>query len=212
MKRSRHFPADRQSVPSARRFVTDAVSDLPDDVSDSIALIATELASNSVRHAASAFEVTIEQLPDRIRIEVVDDGEGEPVVMSPGPTDTSGRGLRIVKALADGWGVIPKRDASGKTVWVTLTVPPAEETGVHQAGHRRRSQGSTARRRPGAPGTGASVMSVSSSWWAHHWSAPDLGVTTRLFASSPLVAAAARGGGASGGASAQPWPPTRRSM
>jgi hypothetical protein len=34
---------------------------------------------------------------------------------------TSGRGLQIVQALADQWGVRPRGHASGKTVWFTLT-------------------------------------------------------------------------------------------
>jgi hypothetical protein len=100
--------------------VSEAVADVPEEVSDAVTLIASELASNSVRHAASAFAVRVEKLPDRIRIEVEDDGGGEPKVKTPGPTDSSGRGLQIVSALADEWGVIPKREAPGKIVWATV--------------------------------------------------------------------------------------------
>jgi anti-sigma regulatory factor (Ser/Thr protein kinase) len=149
------FPAVRRSVPSARRFAAGAVVDVPAEVSDAVALIATELASNSVQHAASGFAIRVEQLPHQIRIEVEDDGEGQPVVGSPGPGDTSGRGLRIVDALADVWGVIPKEQTVGKTVWVTISLgradgSPAREShdGI-ESGQRHRAAGSGS----GSPGS-----------------------------------------------------------
>jgi anti-sigma regulatory factor (Ser/Thr protein kinase) len=129
VKYEAQFPAIRTSVPSARRFVSDTILGIPGEICDTLALIASELASNCVRHAGSAFEIRIEQLPDRIHIEVEDDGGGDPVVQSPHPSDTSGRGLQIVSALADDWGVIPKPDAVGKTVWVTIALRTADEGG-----------------------------------------------------------------------------------
>jgi serine/threonine-protein kinase RsbW len=135
------FPAVQTSALSARRFVSNAVVDVPDEVGETIALIASELATNSVRHAASAFEIRVEQLPDRILIEVEDDGEGDPVVRSPGLTDTSGRGLQIVQALADQWGVLAKAEPPGKTVWATIALgtPDArlERTSADRGDERR---------------------------------------------------------------------------
>jgi anti-sigma regulatory factor (Ser/Thr protein kinase) len=162
MRHEAQFPAVRGSVPNARRFVAGAVADVPPEVLDAVALIATELASNSVQHAASAFAIRVEQLPDRIRIEVEDDGAGQPVLGSPDPGATSGRGLQIVSALADGWGVIPRDRAEGKTVWVTIALRSEE------AGTSRESQESLGsdgrqtppRRRSGSPGSdGAHVAS-----------------------------------------------------
>lgn len=138
------FPAVRTSALSARRFVSDAVVDVPSDVSETIALIASELATNSVRHAATAFQIRVQTLPDRVHLEVEDDGEGQPVVRSPGPTDTSGRGLQIVQALADAWGVIPKPESTGKTVWATIALRGAdgsERRSESAADHRGESSG-----------------------------------------------------------------------
>ena len=136
MRYQASFPAVRTSALSARRFVADTVGDVPEEVSESVALIASELATNCVRHAtASAFEVRVERLPDRIVIEVEDDGAGDPVVRSPGPGDTSGRGLQIVSALADDWGVIPAPTSTGKTVWAAVTLRATE-------GDRRGASGS----------------------------------------------------------------------
>lgn len=126
MMRKAQFPAVQTSALRARRFVSNAVGDVPDEVAETIALITSELATNSVRHAASAFEIRVEQLPDRIRIEVEDDGEGDPVMRSPEPTDTSGRGLQIVQALADTWGVLAKAEPPGKIVWASIALRTPE--------------------------------------------------------------------------------------
>ena len=149
MKRTARFPGVRTSVSAARRLVATTLTGLPDEVCEAAALVASELASNSVRHAASAFELRIEKTSDQIRIEVEDDGSGEPALQSPGPTDTSGRGLRIVEAFADEWGVIPRDQTSGKTVWVTIVLPPRRHASDHATCARRRRSGtpSTHRRR-----------------------------------------------------------------
>jgi anti-sigma regulatory factor (Ser/Thr protein kinase) len=151
------FPAVRTSAHEARRFVSDAITGAPRDVCDSVALIASELATNSVRHAASAFEIRIERFPDRIRIEVEDDGRGVPVVKSPGPQDTSGRGLQIVTALADEWGIIPKSEPPGKTVWVTIALPSDDDPALHaRQSEMDTSEGNS--RRPTGPRRSSTTM------------------------------------------------------
>jgi two-component sensor histidine kinase len=121
------FPAVGESVVEARKFVTDSIVHVPRDVSDALMVIASELATNCIRHGATAFEIRIDQLPDRILIETEDDGDGEPVMRTPAPTDTSGRGLQIVKALADNWGVVKGAASRGKTVWAVLAIPASTE-------------------------------------------------------------------------------------
>jgi anti-sigma regulatory factor (Ser/Thr protein kinase) len=162
MRHEAQFPAVRGSVPSARRFVAGAVADVPPEVSAAVALIATELASNSVQHASSAFAIRVEQLPDRIRIEVEDDGAGQPVLGSPDPGATSGRGLQIVSALADGWGVIPRDRAEGKTVWVTIALR-AEDARTARESHESPGKSvrpTPPRRRSGTPGSDGAHVSV----------------------------------------------------
>jgi two-component sensor histidine kinase len=134
MRYSARFPAIAQSVVEARRFVTDSIVHVPRDVTDTLLVITSELVSNCIRHGATTFEVRIDQLPDRILVETEDDGDGEPVVRSPAPTETSGRGLQIVKALSDSWGVVRKSRSSGKTVWAVLAIPPAGAMGTEVAG------------------------------------------------------------------------------
>ncbi|MEW2520246.1 ATP-binding protein [Actinacidiphila alni] len=61
-----------------------------------------------------------------VRVEVHDsrgeeEGERRPRVCEPGAADVRGRGLLIVAALADGWGV-EGREPFGKVVWARFDV------------------------------------------------------------------------------------------
>jgi len=139
VNRSPRLPAVVGSVMAARQFVTNIVAEVDKDVSDALAVIASELASNCVRHGASAFQVNVEQREDRILIEVEDDCGGEPVMRSPGPTDTSGRGLLITGALADSWGVRRQPGSTGKTVWAVVAIPVSSPAGAHERGAHDRA-------------------------------------------------------------------------
>jgi anti-sigma regulatory factor (Ser/Thr protein kinase) len=114
-------------VPAARRFVRDVLREQSRELLDAVELMASELATNCIHHAQTCFELKIDDAQSQVRVEVRDSGQGRPVPRSPAPTDRTGRGLRIVEALADAWGV--DRSSSGKTVWFTVPQdagPPAE--------------------------------------------------------------------------------------
>jgi anti-sigma regulatory factor (Ser/Thr protein kinase) len=117
MRASRDFPCEPESVTAARHFVREVLDGQPQEVCELAELMASELATNSVRHARSDFEIAV-RLGEEIRVEVRDNGSGEPARLSPSPEEPSGRGLLIVEAMADDWGV--RRYADGKTVWFTL--------------------------------------------------------------------------------------------
>jgi len=73
-------------------------------------LLVTELVANSVRHAGlpSSAQITIGVSFDggRLRVAVADSGPGfAPPNLAPPPQGASGRGLFLVEALADDWGV-----------------------------------------------------------------------------------------------------------
>ncbi len=102
---------------AARRFVRDVLRDQSREIVDAAELMACELATNCVQHAHSDFELRIHS-QGQIRIEVRDTNEGRPVLRFPAPEDPSGRGLRIVEAMSDTWGIIPS--ANGKTVWFAI--------------------------------------------------------------------------------------------
>ena len=125
MRRPRRFRCQPESVAGARQFVRDALSDQPPETMEAAELMTSELATNSVRHARSDFELAILISRREIRVEVSDHGEGQPVPRSPTPREWSGRGLQIVLELSDAWGVSPT--PNGKLVW--FTVPLRTGTG-----------------------------------------------------------------------------------
>ena len=121
-------------MPAARRFVRDVLREQSRDLLDAVELMASELVTNCVRHAQTCFELIIDDAHSQIRVEVRDAGHGRPVPRSPAPTDRTGRGLRIVEAMAEAWGV--DLSSSGKTVWFTVPhhagspahAPPSDTT------------------------------------------------------------------------------------
>jgi anti-sigma regulatory factor (Ser/Thr protein kinase) len=120
MRRARRFHCQPESVAGARHFVRDILSDQPRETVEAAELMTSELATNSVRHARSDFELAVQRSRDEIRVEVSDHGRGQPVPRAPSPRERSGRGLQIVEGLAEDWGVTPSPD--GKLVWFTLRV------------------------------------------------------------------------------------------
>jgi anti-sigma regulatory factor (Ser/Thr protein kinase) len=114
----RKFRCQPESVPAARLFVRDVLRDQSRDILDAVELMASELATNCVQHAQSCFELVVNDAKRQIRVEVRDKGPGEPEPRSPAPTERSGRGLRIVEAMSESWGIDPS--SGGKTVWFTV--------------------------------------------------------------------------------------------
>nr|WP_145485033.1 MULTISPECIES: ATP-binding protein [Streptomyces] len=85
-----------------------------------VRLCATELLTNVIEHVGDGTPVRVRVIalgiPTRTRIEVTDpDPRGMPTVVSAAETAECGRGLVLVSALAERWGV--ERGPGGKTVW-----------------------------------------------------------------------------------------------
>lgn len=83
-------------------------------------LMASELVTNALVHAHSAARLWISVEDGIVRIEVTDDGPGEPVLRDPGPD--GGYGLWLTNMLAQSWGVTPATEGPGKTVWFTISL------------------------------------------------------------------------------------------
>lgn len=115
---TRTFPLDVRSIPQARRFARDTLMHLGDDTLAAVELMVSELTTNSIKHARSAFTLTIRITPGALRVEVQDHGPGTPALASPAPADPSGRGLQIVDTLASRWG--QNLTGGGKLVWFEL--------------------------------------------------------------------------------------------
>jgi anti-sigma regulatory factor (Ser/Thr protein kinase) len=126
MTDERLFANTPESVTQARYFAMTVVGGVPREVEDAVAVMVSELATNSLRHAGTDFSVRVDRDDAKIRVAVTDAGPGQPAIRSPRPREPTGRGLQIVRALADDWGVTPLQDGRGKMVWFTLGVPPPE--------------------------------------------------------------------------------------
>lgn len=124
MTTTRSFSAEPASTRSARSFVLEAVGDAPPDVLDAIAVMVGELTMNAVQHARTDFEVTVEQTGGGVRVKVTDSNASYPAAgPMPAPGSSRGRGLPIVRSLADDWGLIPAQHGPGKTIWFEVSVP-----------------------------------------------------------------------------------------
>jgi anti-sigma regulatory factor (Ser/Thr protein kinase) len=96
------------------------------DLSDTAELLTTELVANALRHTEDGADLTARLCGDpgrRLRVEVRDRAGRLPAVRPPSEGATSGRGLFLVEALADAWGVLP--EGGGKVVWFELAVDAA---------------------------------------------------------------------------------------
>ncbi|MEU9131613.1 ATP-binding protein [Kitasatospora sp. NPDC048540] len=105
-------------VGAVRRLLRDALTAAGADP-DTPCLLLSELLTNAVLHGAAA-SVVMELRDGRVLI-VVADHSPAPVERLPESTvRTGGRGLALVEALADVWGVAPF-GACGKAVWASVT-------------------------------------------------------------------------------------------
>lgn len=110
-----------------------------DPLIDRAALGVTELLANVHRHAGPDKRCTVEIVlqPARLTVSVRDRDPNLPRLREPettGALTTSGRGLALVAAVSDSWGMEGHDDGSGKTVWFALPLPvPATDARTEQA-------------------------------------------------------------------------------
>jgi two-component sensor histidine kinase len=106
------FELDPGEIASARHLVRRAAADTA--VLRDLVLIVSELATNAVRHAGTAFRVSL-AVNSFVRVEVSDESDQMPAKAVGGIPN---HGLDIVDMLATKWGV--ESNPVGKTIWVEL--------------------------------------------------------------------------------------------
>ena len=111
------LPPDIAAVRDARRFVQEFCesSALPDEVSETAVLLASETVTNAFVHGRSDARLAVSLVPGGVLVEVGDDNSRHPRVLDADDQALDGRGLMIITALAARWGV--RDDEVGKTVW-----------------------------------------------------------------------------------------------
>lgn len=93
------------------------------ELSDTMALLVSELVSNVVLHARTPCSLSIRQTSDRFRVEVQDGSDRLPGLRERAdPLAQSGRGMQLVDGLSAAHGVDPE-PLGGKRVWFELEVP-----------------------------------------------------------------------------------------
>ncbi|WP_371606371.1 MULTISPECIES: ATP-binding protein [unclassified Streptomyces] len=137
------FSATPRGARLARRLASHRVHEwghrYGTEANDTVSLVVGELAANAVTHGLVPGRGALLRLvrPARgsIRVEVSDtrgerwpvpDGSLSGVSRSRSRSGAEpGRGLVIVGALAQAWGVVPRDGAPGKTVWAEIDASPA---------------------------------------------------------------------------------------
>ncbi|MFD6288024.1 ATP-binding protein [Streptomyces sp. NPDC060205] len=116
-------PADAVWVRDLRRTVRRGLDrfELPDIV-DNAELLVSELVTNAFRHGHGDVRVRMLFEHGRMRLEVRDGSHELPELRAADVLEECGRGLFIVRALADDWGI----SADGTTTWCSLNLYPLD--------------------------------------------------------------------------------------
>ncbi|MER0242553.1 ATP-binding protein [Streptomyces sp. HSW2009] len=124
---SRHCTVEVQVLPErigqVRRIVSAQLRYWHlDQLIESVALGVSELLTNVYLHAEPDKRCTVDLVwvLDQLTVSVRDRDVREPAPPAPGPLGTHGRGLALVAAVSQSWGV--RQVAGGKAVWFALPV------------------------------------------------------------------------------------------
>ena len=119
MHDSLDLPPEPRAARVARLFVERQLRDLvAAEVAQIAVLLTSELVTNVVLHARSPMRLEVDLENHRLRVAVADRVPQQPRQRDTSDARMTGRGILLVAALAEGWGV----DAAptGKRVWFEL--------------------------------------------------------------------------------------------
>ncbi|MFI1361148.1 ATP-binding protein [Streptomyces sp. NPDC020898] len=123
--RERFFRRERRSVPAARKLAHEFLADwglAGTERGDDVLLCVSELATNALVHGVPPgrqFLLFLRYDGRVLRVAVHDSGGGVPLIAER--ADEGGRGLLLVAALSDKWGVGERE--LGKVVWCEWELP-----------------------------------------------------------------------------------------
>jgi serine/threonine-protein kinase RsbW len=122
----RTFAAEPGSPRRARCWVrAECAAWCDDEKRERLVLVVSELVTNALVHGSGRIGLRLDCAPGRIRVEVADGGTASIEPRSPaGPIgerglSIGGRGLHVVEALSERWGV-SRAPGSGNAVWAEI--------------------------------------------------------------------------------------------
>jgi anti-sigma regulatory factor (Ser/Thr protein kinase) len=100
------LPRTRACAAIARRAVEEGLTPhLAGQDLDDVKLVVSELVDNAYLHGEGEIRLTVEAHGDRLRVEVIDEGENAAIkIRAGGPDGLGGFGLRLVDQLSSAWG------------------------------------------------------------------------------------------------------------
>lgn len=109
---------DRMRVAQARHAASALLRlrGISDPLIDDVRLVVSELVTNAMEHGLGRIVVKIAEAEGTVTVEVSDCNPAPAQVRSAQSDDLGGRGLMIVAALADSWGV----SENGCTTWAVF--------------------------------------------------------------------------------------------
>jgi anti-sigma regulatory factor (Ser/Thr protein kinase) len=127
--KQRRFLRQPAQVAAARQFVAEALA-RDSEFRETARLLVSETVTSTLDQAPfgmgdGAFEVGYALVDDRLRVEVSDDGGPARLRRRIHDVHRSGRGLRLVQALASRWGV--REGTAGRIIWFELDLRAADE-------------------------------------------------------------------------------------
>ena len=85
---------------------------------DDALLLTSELVTNSVLHGGPPLVIAVDCDGEQLQVRVRDGSPAVPAPQEAAQSDENGRGLALVAALSDDWGVDPEPE--GKYVWFVI--------------------------------------------------------------------------------------------
>lgn len=101
---SQDFEPAPESARKVRSFVRATLPEMSSPAGENIVLVVSELASHLIRHAGTDFTVEVGVDPDRMRVELSDDGSVVPALEDL--LDHRGA-LHLLDLVSDRWGTSP---------------------------------------------------------------------------------------------------------
>src|SRR5689334_8808361 len=115
----RELPVSHQAPALARDFLRDASCSVHHSaLVDDALLLTSELVTNSVLHGGPPLVIAVDCDGEQLQVRVRDGSPTVPMPKDAAQSDENGRGLALVAALSDEWGVAP--DSDGKYVWFAI--------------------------------------------------------------------------------------------